>query len=144
MKQSASIEKLIPSNITSFYSVGNLEQAANFYNSDLPNPDLLDEEFHLWKSRWLSVPREDRPQIRSDTMKQCSPTSLPNIHTLLKLYATLPLSPCYCERLASALRRLNTYLRCTQIEERQSALALIHCNYNDIDYICKLFIQKYP
>lgn len=47
----------------------------------------------------------------------------------------------------SALRRLNTYLRCTQTEERLTALALIHMNYEtDIDKnrVCKLFLNKYP
>ena len=38
----------------------------------------------------------------------------------------LPLSSCACESSASVLRRLNTYLRCTQTEQRLSALALIH------------------
>ena len=51
---------------------------------------------------------------------------------------------CSCERSASAHRRLHNYLRCTQTEERLSALALIHLNYESemkIDTVCKLFFQ---
>ena len=114
---------------------------------DLPNPAVVDEEFHVWKSRWLSISQRESPVTLVESMKQCCPQSLPNIFTLFKLFATLPLSSCSCERSASALRRLNTFLRCIQTEERLSALAIIHSNYDaeiDIDAICRLFIQKYP
>ena len=43
--------------------------------------------------------------------------------------------------------RLKNYLRSSQIEERLTALALIHSNYEtqiDIDTVCKLFLQKHP
>ena len=71
--------------------------------------------------------------------KQCCPITLPNIFTLLKLFATLPLSSCACERSASVLRRLT--------EQRLSALALIHMNYEieiSVDDVCKTFLQKHP
>ena len=59
----------------------------------------------------------------------------------------IPLSFCSCERSASALRPLHNYLRCTQTEERLSALALIHLNYEtemNVDTVCKLFFQMFP
>ena len=67
--------------------------------------------------------------------------------SLLKLFATLPLSSCSCERSASALCRLNNYLRSTQTAERLSALALIHIAYEteiNLDTVCKLYLEKYP
>ena len=108
---------------------------------------LLDEEVCRWKTKWINVPPEDRPQTLSTSMQHCSKHSLPNIFTLLQLFATLPLSSCTCERSASALRRLNNYLRCSQTEERLTALALIHSNYEthiDVDTVCKIFLQKHP
>ena len=147
VKQSASIEKLLPANINPDSCVKELEQAVAFYKDDLPNADVVDEEFHLWKSRWLSIPKQERPQTLSRSMQHCSPVNLPNLYPLFKLFATLPLSSCSCERSASVLRRLNSYLRCTQTEDRLSALALIHCNYHeniDVDSVCKLFVEKYP
>ena len=99
------------------------------YSDDLPNPLILDEVLHRWKLRWLEISRQGRPETLSDALKQCSPKHLPNINTLLKLFATLPLSSCSCERSASALRRLNNYLRTTQTAERLSALALVHIAY---------------
>ena len=141
MKQSASIQKLLPVNINLDSTIDAFEQAVSFYKDDLPNSDLV-EEFHLWKSKWLAVPKEERPQTISKAMQQ---STLPNIYMLLKLFATPPLSLCSCERSASTLRRLNNYLRCTQTEHRP--LALIHCNYGetiDVNRVCKLFIKKYP
>ena len=44
----------------------------------------------------------------------------------LHVFATLPLSSCSCEQSASALRRLNNYLRCTQKEERLTAGTCAH------------------
>ena len=38
-------------------------------------------------------------------------------------------------------------LRCTQTEERLTALGLIHSHYHadiDVDTVCKLFLQKHP
>jgi hypothetical protein len=146
-KHAASLQMIIPARFTVDSSMTDIEEAISFYSDDLPNKDIIDEEFHIWKTRWLSAPTQNRPQTLTGATKQCCPQSLPNIFTLLKLFATLPLSSCSCERSASALRRLNTYLRCTQTEERLSALALIHANYDtnvDVDEVCKLFIEKHP
>ena len=38
-------------------------------------------------------------------------------------------------------------MRCTQKEERLSALGLIHTHYHvaiDVDTVCKIFIRKHP
>ena len=124
-----------------------IDEAVQFYKDDLPNADIIDEEFYTWKQRWLPIPLQNRPQSLSETLKASTPESAPNIFTLLRLFATLPLSSCSYERSASSLRRLNQYLRCTQIEERLSALTIVHSNYNakiDADTVHKLFIEKHP
>ena len=147
VKQASQLQSLLPSKITSTTSINDISDAIQFYNDDLPNPLIMDEEFLVWKSKWLSVQAQERPTTLQDCLKQCSQTTLPNIFCLLKLFATLPVSSCSCERSASTLRRLNTYLRCTQSEERLSSLALIHCNYGkeiDVDNVCRQFMIKHP
>ncbi len=57
----------------------------------------------------------------------------------MKLFATLPLSSCSCERPASSLRKLNNYLRASQTEERLSALAII----NNYDQKGKMYLEKH-
>ena len=133
-------------NITVNTSIVDFNAAIVFYSDDLPNPNILDEELCRWKTKWLAVKLQDRPETISDTLKQCCPTSPPNIFTLLKLFGTIPLSSCSCEKSATALRRLNNYMQCTQSEERLSALAPIHMNYEydiNIDNVRKLFFLKY-
>ena len=145
MKQAATIQKLVPINITEELSINNIMEATNFYKDDLTNPDVIDEELHRWKMKWLSVLNDDRPRLLSHALKECS--SFPNVFILLKLFATLPLSSCSCERSASVLRRLNTYMQCTQTEQRLSSLAMIHINYDvtiDIDTVYQMFIEKHP
>ena len=98
----------------------------------------------------IFVDRDLLIQFRLQSLKDCLAAGvcpMPNIRILLQIFATLPLSTCCCERSASALRRLNTYLRCTQSEDRLSAAALIRTNYAtpvDINEVCKLFMQKHP
>ena len=101
---------LLPVNITVNTSIVDLNEAIVFYSDDLPNPNILDEELCRWKTKWLAVKLQGHPETISDTLKQCCPTSLPNVFTLLKLFGTIPLSSCSCERSASALRRLNNYM----------------------------------
>ncbi len=123
-----------------------IEQVVSFYHEDLPNPTIVDEKFCRWKSKWILIPKSERPDTIAKSLKKCPQQSLTNIWTILKLFATLPLSSCSCERSESTLKRLNNYMRSTQSEERLSSLAIIHINYTDlnIDQICRTFIQKHP
>ena len=137
---------MLPKSITPTSSFSKIEEAVAFYVDDLPNSTIMDEEFCRWKSKWLAIPKEDRPDTIAESLKECPQTSLPNIFTLLQFFATLPLISCSCERSGSALKRLNSYLRCTQTEERLSGLALIYVNYPElnVDDVCKLFFKKHP
>ena len=65
-----------------------------------------------------------------------------NIHTLLRIGFTLPVTSCECERSASTLKRLNNYLRSTMSDERLTNLALIHVNY-DREYDLDDIVQRY-
>lgn len=146
-KTASTIQSLVPTKLTSSSSADSITDAVTLYKDDLPNPLVVDEEFHIWKLKWLSVSMRDRPTSLHEILKQCSQHITPNLYTLLKIFATLPMTSCSCERSASALRRLNNYLRATQTEERLSALALIHCHYStnlEIDRVAELFIQKHP
>ena len=146
MQKVARVQVLLPIFIGESTSFEDIKEAVDFYSTDLPNPDILDEEFARWKRKWVDVPLQSRPK----TLKDCLATrvcSMPNLRILLQLFATLPLNTCSCERSASALRRLNTYLRCTQSEDCLAAAALIHTNYSihvDVNHVCKLFMQKHP
>ena len=50
----------------------------------------------------------------------------PNIHRLLTILATLPVTTASAERSFSTLRRLKTYLRSTMSSERLTSIALLN------------------
>ena len=110
-EQATLLQHLLPSEIMETSNPNDIEQAVNFYRDDLPNPSIIDEEFHPWKAQWLPKPVKDRPDTLNNCLKSCSPESIPNIFKLLKIFSTLPMTSCSCKRLASYLQRLNTYLR---------------------------------
>ena len=62
----------------------------------------------------------------SSAIKACDPDNFPNIFSLLQIACTLPVTSCECERSASALRQLRTYMRATMGGDQQANLALIH------------------
>ena len=49
----------------------------------------------------------------------------PNIHTLLKITATQPVTSCECERSISKLRLLKSVIRTTMTEDSLNGLALL-------------------
>ncbi len=145
-KQAASLQGLLPTFKSS--SPSDIKDAVEFYSEDLPNAGIVDEEFYRWKHKWLLIPSQNRPHTLHEVLQQCSEHGFLKNFTLLKLFATIPLSSWSCERSASALKRLNSYLRCTQTEERSSSLALIHMNYEtsiDVnEVVCKSLLEKNP
>ena len=112
-----SSSQVLPVKINLASSTEIIKAAIEFYSDDLSNPNVFDEKFEVWKLKWLQAPLQQRPETLSKTLQQCSSASFPNIFTLLKLFATLPLSSCSCERSGSSLKRLNNFLRCTQSGE---------------------------
>ena len=108
-KTVALLQGLLPKNINTDTSFQDVEEAVLFYKDDLPNYIIIDEELYRWRMKWLAVPIDKRPQTLTESLKSVCHSGLPNISMLLKLFATIPLSSCSCERSASALRRLNIY-----------------------------------
>ena len=87
------------------------------------------------------------PDTCAKALQVCDRDCVPNIYTLLKIACTIPVTSCECERSASAIRRLHTYMRCTMGQERLSALAIMHIQYDlpvDINETVNLFASRYP
>jgi len=90
---------------------------------------------------------EELPDSCATALKQCDEDEFPNIFTLLKILSPLPVTSCGCERSFSAMRRLNTYMRCTMSENRLASLALMHIHYDmqiDLEEVVDLFATFPP
>ena len=85
-KQAASLQGLLPVNTTVNTSIVDLNEAIVFHSDDLPNPNILDEELCRWKTQWLAVKLQDRPEAISDTLKQCCLTWLPNMFYITQAF----------------------------------------------------------
>lgn len=79
----------------------------------------------FWKEKWKQENPSNLPKTAMSALEKCDKTFFPNIYTLLKLLAVLPVSVATVERSFSSLRRLNTYLRNSISESRLNGLALL-------------------
>ena len=101
-----------------------LQGVIDMYRDDLPSPQLFPAEFRRWRIKYAE--EEELPGSCATVLKQCDEDEFLNIFTLLRILSTLLVTSCECERSFSAMRRLNTYMRCTMNENRLASLALTH------------------
>lgn len=122
------------------------QHLVEYYKEDLPNPSSLAVELHLWKCKWRSF-SQPLPDTPAEALIFASRSMFPNIHELLRLVCTIPVTSCECERSVSVLRRLKTYLRSSMGQERLSGLALMHIHYGmelNLEEIINTFARKHP
>ena len=106
----------------------NLENLLEMYGSDLPNMSSLDTELHLWQCKWASF-TDPVPSSPAEALPYAKESMFPNIHCLLCIICTLPVTSCECESNVSVLRRLKTYMRTSMGQDRLTGLALLHIHY---------------
>ena len=110
------------------YACSNIKKLSEDYSCDMTptfiNGQSLNAELDLWSCTvsYLLTPYYNV----QDALKGASKDLFPNLHQLLRLVCTFPITSCETERSVSALRRLKTYLRSTMGQERMSSIALIH------------------
>ena len=85
---------------------------------DLPSPQVFDVEFFCWGRKRLCVD-QDLPSSATfiQALEECDNEFFPNVHTLLHILCTLPISSVQCEQLFSSLCQLKTDLMATMTTE---------------------------
>ncbi|XP_078490135.1 52 kDa repressor of the inhibitor of the protein kinase-like [Ciona intestinalis] len=138
--------RLVPKHLltTDFTAV---DELVNLYKADLT--DDVQETFHseitFWQNKWKNSDVDSLPVDILTSLASANPQFFPNIHTLLKIIATLPVTTSSSERSFSKLKLLKTYLRSTMGQERLNGLALlaVHRDVNiDSDEIVMQFSQQ--
>ena len=99
--------------------------------------------------QWNGKTTDDLPKTAMATLQACRKELYPNIHTLLRIVCTLPVTSCECERSFSSLRRLKTFSRSTMGEGRLNSLALMYIHRAlarqcSIDELVSTFARKKP
>jgi hypothetical protein len=144
---------LIPSVLLSRYSGRELSEHLEellFWEQDLPCSKSLESELRRWQSLWKRKSEEVEANIPNNlllALGSCDVDSFPNIHCLLVIACTLPITSAEAERSFSLLRRMKSYTRSTLAEEHFSDLAVIAMHYSEripVDEICHAFVQANP
>lgn len=104
------------------------ERLIKFYEVDTENvsPSVASAEFKLWYRKFQNYDPNDFPKSAVNALKLCEESIYPNIHTLLKIFCTLPVSTSTVERQFSTLKLLKSYLRNTTSENRLNGLSLLY------------------
>lgn len=113
------------------------------FTDDLPSPGTFQADLDCWKKKWSSAAKY--PTTISDTLKECSSNMYPNIHTILRIAATFPVTSCECERSISTLGLVKTSLRSTMGQSRLTALCLMSVHRDievDVHEVVKTFSRR--
>lgn len=92
------------------------------------SPDVWINEVQLW--RRLIIDKNIYNSL--EALDVCNSNAFPNVHTILRVMAVLPVTTSTNERSFSTLRRLKNYLRSTMSENRLNGLASLNI-HRDIE-----------
>ncbi|KAG0416042.1 hypothetical protein HPB47_006793 [Ixodes persulcatus] len=80
----------------------------------------------IWAAKWKREQRETLVMCALQAVALCPEALFPNVHRLLEILATLPVTTAEAEGSFPSLRRLKTYLRASTSNERLLGLALLN------------------
>jgi len=95
------------------------------YEDRLAGMDACRAEFERWQHWCSRLEPQQRSNSISGALALFDATLFPNMRTVLKIFATLPVTTCTAERSFSALRLVKTHLRPTMGNNRLTGLALL-------------------
>ena len=106
-----------------------LTEAVDFYRDDIPHTVMFPTKYSLWVRKWKSQQSSSMlPNKLVDVFQACSNLQYPNVHALLQVALTLPITSCESERSFSQLKLIKTAQRATMTESRLSGLAMMKIN----------------
>ena len=103
----------------------------------------------MWIRMWKQKQSENKlPRKLVDVYKACDCLNFPNIHILLQLALTLPITSCECERNFSQLKLVKMSCRSTMTADRLSGLAIMkisrqYCDELSVQELVQSFMQRH-
>ncbi len=137
--------KLLPSevvNATSQLVPGDFSNLLQLYGRDLPCTMSFDSELDLWQNKWTGNELSQELNSPANVLKYTDYDYFPNIHTLIVILVTLPVTSCECERSISMLKLIKTPLRSTMTQKRLNGLAMLQY-HKDIPVTADELVQEY-
>ncbi|XP_020616344.1 52 kDa repressor of the inhibitor of the protein kinase-like [Orbicella faveolata] len=126
---------LIPANLQQL-NESSQEKLIRHHSPDLPSPSSASQDLELWKCFWNNA--TVKSMTLQETLKACSSSLYPNVHTILRLLLITPVTSATVERSNSSLCFVKNVCRSTMGEERLNALLLLFIrkdtplNYNAV------------
>ena len=129
MQEVLNLQVLIPSHVKSS-RFDELIPLLVKYGDHIPGSiPTVKDEFERWQTKWSNQPLDECPRNAIDCLSMSWIQDFyPNIHRLLILFATLPVTTASVERSFSCLKRLKSHLRTTMGQDRMSGLAMMEIN----------------
>ncbi|KAM3843293.1 52 kDa repressor of the inhibitor of the protein kinase-like [Diretmus argenteus] len=115
---------LVPAHLTKLTKEMEAE-LIQWHQPDLPDSGTVEQELKRWRHKF-STETLPLPTTALDTLHTTNMSYFPNVECMLRIYLTIPVTTCACERPFSAMRRLKTWLRASMSDNRLSGLALMH------------------
>ena len=125
-------------------------------SDDLPHHVMFITEYHQWVRQWTEQSAE-LPKTLVDALGKCNCLAYPNLHELLRLAVTLPITlpitSAESERSFSQLKLIKTARRTTMTGSRLTSLALMkinrdRCNQllsdDNMKKLVSRFAQRHP
>ena len=97
----------------------------NIYEDDLPSDYAIDLELQAWGLKWKGNSESVKYNTIPKAMAKADKMLYPNIHTLLSIGATSPVTSAVCERSISTLRFIKPAMRSTMTNARLNGLAMM-------------------
>jgi len=110
------------------------------YKENLPFVEAFDTELIIWKQQFLNI--KTSPSTLRDTLNICDKGRFPNIFVLLQIACTRPITSRSCERGASSLKHLRTYMLESITEKRLTGITLMHIHY--AKNVVQIFAKRHP
>ena len=101
------------------------------YGALMPSADTADVELNLWRQH--NRPKDDTPvTTECDILQILRLTAdfYPDVHTVMKVLLTIPVSIASAEHSFSCLHHLKTYLQNTMTDKRLSELTLMNIHHD--------------
>ena len=118
---------LVPSSIiTNTLELSEASEGMLFWENGPPFPKSLGNELRRWQTMWQSAKKE-LPSNLLLALGACDRDAFPNIHRLLVIDCTLPISSAEAERSFSLMKRIKTCTRSTCLKSAFQISLLLLC-----------------
>ncbi len=120
----------------------NFDRPVDRYRGDLPQPALVGTEIFRWRRKSEQQSSENRPSTLKLALAMCDKEVFPNIHVLLRIACTLPVTSYENERANSTLANIKTALRSTMGQERLSSSVMMSI-HNDMPIDFDVIVDRF-